>query len=140
MNKINTLIRENRNKSFVCTHSNGTQYDFNQYIDLNQFGNDIYSGELSINDAKNEQDNIAVLINKLKNYIPTNPKKVKSTQEVLDNAQKLYNIRNDIINVFESNIFTTKQRDKKDKSEQQSDIPELESEKSEQQSKKETSD
>ena len=29
VNKTRTVIRENRNKNFVCTHSNGTQYDFN---------------------------------------------------------------------------------------------------------------
>ena len=46
-----------------------------------------------------------ILINKLKNYGPSNPKKVKSKQEVLDNVQKLYNIRNDIVDVFESNTF-----------------------------------
>ena len=73
MNKIKKVIRDNRNKNFVCTHSNGTQYDFNQYRDLNQFGNDICNCELSINDARNEQDNMAILINKLKHYGPTNP-------------------------------------------------------------------
>ena len=75
VNKINNVIRENKNKNFVCTHSDGTQYDFNQYRDLNQFGNEIYNGELSINDAKNEQDDMEILINKLKGYGPTNPKK-----------------------------------------------------------------
>ena len=46
-----------------------------------------------------------ILINKLKGYGPSNPKKIKSRQEVLDNAEKLYNIRNGIINAFESKIF-----------------------------------
>ena len=46
-----------------------------------------------------------ILINKLKNCGPSNSKKIKSRQEVLDNAQKLYNIRNDIINAFENKIF-----------------------------------
>ena len=58
-----------------------------------------------IEDARNEQDNIKILINKLKNYGPSNPKKIKSRQEVLDNAQKLYNIRNDIVHASESKIF-----------------------------------
>ena len=32
-------------------------------------------------------------------------KKKKSREEVLNNAQKLYNVRNDIINAFENKIF-----------------------------------
>ena len=52
---------------------------------------------------------MAILINKLKKYGPTNPRKVKSRQEVLDNANRLYAIRNEIINAFENKIFITKQ-------------------------------
>ena len=141
VNKSNKVSRENRNKNFVCAHSNGTQYDFNQYRDLNQYENDIYNGELSINDAKNEQNNVAILINELKNYGPTNPKKVKSRQEVLGNANRPYAIRNDIINGFKNKIFTTKQAGTKDISKSKSeesditDMPELENEKSTKQKK-----
>ena len=138
VNKIRKAIRENRNKNFVCTHSNGTQYDFNQYIDLNQFGNEIFSDEISIEDARNEQDNMKILINKLKNYGPSNPKKIKFRQEVLDNAQKLYNIRNNIINAFENKIFF-RQSDidniTKDFSGQTDDMSELKDEKSKKENK-----
>ena len=48
---------------------------------------------------------MSVLINKLKDYDARNPKKKKSKQKVLDNAQKLYNVRNDIINVFENKLL-----------------------------------
>ena len=46
-----------------------------------------------------------ILTNKLKGYDTRNPKKKKFKQEVLGNAQKIYNIRNDIIKAFESKIF-----------------------------------
>ena len=36
--KIDKIIQLNRNKSFVCTHSNRTKYDFNEYRDINQYG------------------------------------------------------------------------------------------------------
>ena len=52
--RINKIVQENRNKNFVCTHSDATQYDFNQYRDLNQFGSEIYNGRLTIKDAENE--------------------------------------------------------------------------------------
>ena len=72
---------------------------------MNQFGSEIYSDEISLEDAKNKQHNMSILINKLKVYDPTNTEKIKSRQKVLDNANKFYNIRNDIINVFENKNF-----------------------------------
>ena len=45
------------------------------------------------------------MISKLNNCGPNNPKKIKSRQEALDNAQKLYTIRNDVIYAFENKIF-----------------------------------
>ena len=67
--KNNKIVQSNKSKSFVCTHSDGTQNDFNQYRVVNQFGNEIYDGKLSIEDAKDEQYEMKILINKLKRYI-----------------------------------------------------------------------
>ena len=75
MNKIKKVIRENKNKSFVCINKNGTQYDFNQYRDLNQFGNKIYSDEIFLDEAKYEQHKMSILVNKLKGYDARNQKK-----------------------------------------------------------------
>ena len=71
--RVRKETKENKNKSFVCTSSHGTQYDFNQYINLNQFGSEIYSGELSLKEAKDKQHEMSILINKLKAYGPTSP-------------------------------------------------------------------
>ena len=73
--KINKIVQSNKSKSFVCTHSDGTQNDFNQYRVVNQFGSEIYDGKLSIEDAKDEQYEMKILINKLKRCNPTNLKK-----------------------------------------------------------------
>ena len=75
LNKINEIIKENKNKRFVCTHSDGRQYNFNQHRDLNQFGNEICSDEISLNEAKDEHYNMSILINKLKLYGPNNLKR-----------------------------------------------------------------
>ena len=108
--KINKKIRKNNNKKFVCTHSNGKQYHFNHYRDLNQFGNEIYNRERSLDDARNEQNKMQILISKLREYGATNTKKVKSRQDVLDDAKSLCAIRNDIINInaFDQGIFLLK--------------------------------
>ena len=63
---MDKIIQINRDKSFVFTHSGGTQYDFNQYRDTNQFGQDIHSGRLLIKDAEYDQYEIRILINTLK--------------------------------------------------------------------------
>ena len=84
--KINKIIRENKNKKFVCTNSNGTtNYDFNRYRDLNQFGSEIYNKEITLDEAKNEQHEMSIDIVKFRVYGPTSSKKPR--QEVLDNAK-----------------------------------------------------
>ena len=95
--RINKIIKSNKNKSFLCIHSDGTQYDFNQYRDLNQYGSEIYNGKISIEDAKDEQYEMKILINKLKMYNPTSLKKAEFRIKVHENLQRLYIIRNETI-------------------------------------------
>ena len=105
IDKINKIVQTNRGKSFVRTHSNGKQDDFNNYRDINQFGHDIYSGSLLIKDAEYNQYEMNVLIAILKNYNPINDKKVKSKKEVLKNSEILHIIRNKIIKAFKDGTF-----------------------------------
>ena len=44
-------------------------------------------------------------IAKLEHYNPTNKKKIESTEEVLNNAKKLFDIRSKIIKSFEDGTF-----------------------------------
>ena len=41
VDEIKRINRENKNKKFVCFHSNGTPYNFNKLREINQFGNGI---------------------------------------------------------------------------------------------------
>ena len=45
------------------------------------------------------------LMNKLKGYRPANKKIKKSSEEVLKNAERLYTIRNEIIEAFKDSTF-----------------------------------
>ena len=120
-NKINKTIEKIDSKKFVFVPSKGDPYDFNKYIHLNQFGNNIYSGKTLLNKAKNEQYEMLDLTNKLKGY-NAGEKKKKSKNEFLRNTKKVYTTRIDIITAFEDGTFP-KKPDK-----QEIDIPELESE------------
>ena len=46
------------------------------------------------------------LLNDLKKYNPKNIDKIKSKEEALINAEKLYNNRNNVIKAFEDGVFS----------------------------------
>ena len=65
----------------------------------------IYRNKNLIKDAENEQYAIKILLNKLKNYNPTKPKKIKAKEETLSPTEKLLNNRQDVIVTFTTGIF-----------------------------------
>ena len=48
------------------------------------------------------------LLNKLRNYKPTNLDKRREGKETLNNAEMLYNSSNNVIKAFEDNFFSFK--------------------------------
>ena len=104
-NKINKEIRDNENKKFLCTHSNGKEYNFYNFANLNRFGSKIFNGEILIEDALEEQARMKNLLMSLKKYDPSNDNKIKARKEVLKNAEDLFETRNKIINAFIDSTF-----------------------------------
>ena len=69
----------------------------------------VHNYEITLNDARNNQTKLDILINKLnKNYNLKTPKKVKEKNNVFKSARKLLDARKDIINFFEKGIFPYK--------------------------------
>ena len=58
-----------------------------------------------LKDAEDKQNEIKILLNKLRKYSPTNLKKIKSKEEILSAAEKLLNNRQEIIDAFKTGIF-----------------------------------
>ena len=87
------INRKNKNKKFVCFHSNGTPYNFNKLTGTKQLGNYICNGQISIEQANDEQDEMKEEMAKLENYNPINVQKINSKEEVFNNAKKLLDIR-----------------------------------------------
>ena len=52
----------------------------------------------------------------LEKYTPKNPDKIKSREETLINAKKLYNNRNNVIKTFEDGVFLFKDGFQKEES------------------------
>ena len=107
------------NAELVCTKTDGTKYDFNRFLLPLKFIEKIHNYEITLDEARNYQTELRILINKLNNgYNPWNPKKAKEKNNVLESARKFLNARKDIIGFFEKgtfpykgNVFKTKEEE-----------------------------
>ena len=117
------------NVELVCTKTDGTKYDFNRFSLPLKFIEKIHNYEITLDEARNYQTELRILINKLNNdYNPRNLKKAKEKSNVLESARELLNARKHIIGFFEKgafpykgNVFKTKEEKSEEESEDQSE-------------------
>ena len=104
-----------------------------------KFTSKIYQHDLTLQKAEDDQQELKILINKLNNdYNPRNKTKIKEKDDTLESANKLYSIREDIIDAFSKGIFSyidgfqvEKETDKETNEQPDTtNMPELESEES----------
>ena len=117
-------------EEFACVKTDGTIFNFNKFKLLQDLASNIYRDKNLLKDAENKQSNIKILLNKLRNYNPTKPKKIKPKEETLSAAEKLLNNRQDVIDTFKTGIFPyiDGPRIKKEPEEESGGISEEESE------------
>ena len=53
------------NAEFVCTKTDGTKYDFNRFLFPLKFIEKIHNYEITLDEARNYQRELTILINKL---------------------------------------------------------------------------
>ena len=117
------------NVELVCTKTDGTKYDFNRFSLQLKLIEKVYNYKITLNEAIEDQTKLKILINKLNNYYsPKIPKKVKEKNNVLKSAKKLFDARDEIINLFEKGIFPYKGNVFKTKEKQESEESKEESE------------
>ena len=92
-------------EEFACVKTDGTIFNFNKFKPSQDLASNIYRDKNLLKDADNKQSNIKILLNKLRNYNPTKPKKIKAKEETLSAAEKLLNNRQDVIDAFKTGIF-----------------------------------
>ena len=68
-------------------------------------GSNIYRSKSLLKDAENKQNEIKILLNKLRNYNPTKLKKKNAKKETLRAAEKLLNNRQEVTDAFKTGIF-----------------------------------
>ena len=106
------------NAELVCTKTDGTKYDFNRFSLPLKFIEKIYKYEITLHEAIEKQAELKELINKLNNYGTRISKKNRRENRVLKSAKKLFDARDDIIDLFEKgsflykgNVFKTKEEE-----------------------------
>ena len=91
----------------VSTKTDGkTKYDFSNFTFPSKFASKIYNKDFALQEAKDNQIELKILINKLnKNYNPKNKIKTEEKRGTLKSAEKLFFIREEIIRAFKRGIF-----------------------------------
>ena len=93
-------------EKIVFVKSDRTIFNFHKFKISLDLASNIYRDKNSLKDAKNEQNEIKILLNKLGNYNPTKSKKIKTKKETLSAGKKLLNKRQEVINAFKTGIFS----------------------------------
>ena len=94
----------------------------------------IHNYEITLDEARNYQTELRILINKLNNdYNPRSPKKAKEKNNILESSRKLLDARKYIIAFFQKgtfpynrNVFKTKEEKSEEESEDESEENKLE--------------
>ena len=93
-------------RKFVCVKTDGTIFNFNKFKNSIDLASNIYRDKNLLKDAQSKQYNIKILLNELRNYNPTKPKKIEAKKETLIAAEKLLNNRQKVIDTFKTGIFS----------------------------------
>ena len=105
MRKLNKKKNDLDSEKFGYVKTDGTIFNFNKFKNSLDLASDIYKNKSLLKNDEDKQNEIKILLNKLKNYNPTSLKKIKAKEETLIAAEKLLNNRQEVINAFKTSIF-----------------------------------
>ena len=81
--------KENRTNAFYCRDTSGYVYEFNKYLSLTNFRRELFNGEISLDEAKNQQNEMSKSIKELKNVVTRKTKYTQDKEEVINNAEQI---------------------------------------------------
>ena len=92
----------------ICTKTDGkTKYNFSKFAFPVKFASKIYRHDLTLQKARDNQQDLQILINNLNNnYNPTSQLKIKEKDDALKSEKRLIVIREGINNAFKKGILT----------------------------------
>ena len=84
-------------------------YSFQNFQTIRTFGRDIYNGEITINEANEDQTSLLAEIINFKNKAkPRDKIKKQQKKDILENLYNLFEGREKVLNAFDSKIFPIK--------------------------------
>ena len=75
LEKIKKEKNDTDPEKFVCVKTDGTIFNFNKFKTSLDLASNIYRNMNLLKDAENKQHDLKILLNELRNYNPTKPKK-----------------------------------------------------------------
>ena len=108
INKI-SRIEKNVDREKSVYNVGKYTYDFRTFNTIRTFGEDIYEGKSTLEEADEDQSDLADQINKfIKETRPKNYDKKQEKKTVIENLRDFLNAREMVLNGFKSKIFETK--------------------------------
>ena len=98
----------------VCTKTDGTKWNFNTFALPLKFVEKIFNYEITLDEAKDDQDKLEKLIIRLEKYKPKINLKKEEKNKVLESAVKLFHARYYWFFPFKGNVFKTKEEIKEE--------------------------
>ena len=90
-------------------YSSKEPFDFRMFKTIRSFGDDIYSGKITINEADQEKSDLVEYILNFNNKTTSkNKDDRKNKKNILNSAKNLYHGRELVINAFKSRLFPLK--------------------------------
>ena len=111
LDKIKKIIDPFDRENLVYKESTKKTYDFRKFRTIRTFGEDIYNGEITLEEADEYQEN---LLDEIKNFYdkarPWKSKKKNLKENTLNTLRDFYSARQIILNGFKSKIFLMKSK------------------------------
>ena len=111
LDKIKKIIDPFDRENLVYKESTKKTYDFRKFRTIRTFGEDIYNGEITLEEADEYQEN---LLDEIKNFYDKarlwKPQKKNLKENTLNTLRDFYSARQIILNDFKSKIFLMKSK------------------------------
>ena len=105
MRKLKKEKNDFDSEKFVSVKTDGTIFNFDKFKNSLDLASDIYRNKSLLENVEDKQNEIKILLNKPKDYNPTNLKKIKAKEQTLIAVEKLLNNRQEVIDAFKTSIF-----------------------------------
>ena len=108
INKI-LKIEKNVDREKLVYDAGKYKYDFTKFNTIRTFGEDIYNGKITLEEADEDQSDLTDEINEFTKKTRLKSDKKKRKREIVkENLYNFFEAREMVLNVFESKIFLTK--------------------------------